>query len=182
MTILFESPIPVLFAGIVAAAVLAIVFFNTGRVVFLAAIAAVVALTLLGVAVEHFVVTEREAVEMALDGLAAAMEANDKDAAIAFLSPSATATRARAEWAFAMFEIQQANVSNLEIEINNLTSPPSATARFHGFIQVRDRRGDLRGGENFYFTLNYRKEGGRWLLVSHKEQIARLGSAPTGQD
>jgi len=176
MTTLIETPIPVLLIGAIAVAILAIVFFNTGRAKFLLAIGVVVAITLLGLGVEYFIVTEREAVETALFGLADAMEANDKNAAVAYLSPSAAETRRQAEWAFTRFEVVHANVSDLEIEVNNLTSPPSAQARFQGFIQVKDRKGELPyGSQLFDFVLDYRKENGRWLLTKHTYQFGKLG-------
>ncbi|HLA86089.1 MAG TPA: hypothetical protein VJL29_14980 [Thermoguttaceae bacterium] len=178
MTLLLESPIPVLFVGVVIVAILGVVFFQTGRAVALLAAGGVVLITLLGLGVEHYVVTEREAVETALYDLADAMEANDKNAAIACLSSSAGETRARAEWAFSRFHVLRANVSNLEIDVNELTSPPSAEARFDGFVQVRDRQGNMQGAENFYFVLSYRKEGGRWLVTSHTAEVAGFGVRP----
>ena len=180
MITLVESPIPVLLAGLIAVAILAVLFFNTGRGLFLAIIAGVVVLVLAGLAVERFVVTEREEVETALYGLAGAMEANDKNAAVALLSPSAAETRARAEWAFARFEIKQANISNLEIEINNLTSPPSATAQFDGFIQVHDRKETIPyNAQNFYFTVHFEKEDDRWLITGHEERIGGIRGRST---
>ncbi|MBN1589661.1 MAG: hypothetical protein JW888_09110 [Pirellulales bacterium] len=183
MVTLVESPVPILFAGIVAVAILGIVFFNTGRAVFLLAMAGAVALTLAGLGIEYLVVTDREEVETALDALANAMEANDCDAAVACLSPSATETRARARWAFARFRVDEANVSDLKIEVNNLTSPPSAEARFKGLIKVHDRKGEAPyGSALFDFTLDYRKEGDRWLVTGHTEKMANLGGKPKDYD
>jgi hypothetical protein len=179
VTTLIESPVPVLLAGIVAAAILAILFFNSGRGRYLLFIGGVVLLTIAGLAIEHFVVTEREEVESSLYGLADAMEANNKNAAVGFISPSAAAIKTQADLAFARFEVLQASISNLEITINDLTSPPSAEARFNSLIRVRDRKGEMPyGGEPFYFIVKFRKESDRWLITDHKEKISSLSGPP----
>ncbi|HBO45584.1 MAG TPA: hypothetical protein DD670_16975 [Planctomycetaceae bacterium] len=177
MVALLESPMPVLFAGVIAVAILAVAFVNTQRAVFLLAIVGAVLLTLLGLAIEHLVVTPREEVEAELDALAAAMVANDAPAVLGHMSPSVDSrTRARAEWALARFTIQEAKVSNLTIEVNDLTSPPSAKARFKGFIRVADTQGLIPGGQALLnFTVDYRREGDRWLIVGHTESAANLG-------
>ena len=178
MTWLIESPMPYLILGIIAVAILAIAFFNTGRAVFLLALGGAVLLTVAGVFIERAIVTEREEVESALYAMADAMEANDCNAALALLSPSNVHTRQRAQWAFSRFEVKKANISNLEIVVNKLTSPPSAKATFKGFIQVHDKKGDFSGSQLINFTIDYRKENGRWLLTGHKEEIGGLGTKP----
>jgi len=133
-------------------------------------------LTLLGLGIEYRVVTDREQVEAALYGLADAMEANDKDAALAYLSPSAIETRRRAHEAFALYTIEEAKVSHLKIEVNDLTSPPSAKARFKGLIRGRDRKGQIPYRSAVIdLTIDYRKEGDRWLITGHQEKWANLG-------
>jgi hypothetical protein len=170
MTSLVETPVPAIIAGVVAVAILAVAFFQTGRGVFLVAIGGAVLLTLAAVGVEYVVVTDREEVEAALYGLDDAILANDKNAVIGYLSPSAVGTRNRANDAFARFEVTRATITDLEITVNNLTSPPSAKAEFRGLIGVHDRQGML--STDMYpvrFTINYRKEQGRWLITGHTE-------------
>ncbi len=77
MTLLFENPLRIIFIGIVIEAVLGIVLLRTGRGALLWAMLGVLALTLAGVVVERLVVTEKERVEMTLDGITSALEAND---------------------------------------------------------------------------------------------------------
>ncbi|NLE37908.1 MAG: hypothetical protein GX621_07775 [Pirellulaceae bacterium] len=124
--------------------------------------------------------TPREQVEAELDALAAAIAANDADAVRGHLSPAADRrTRDRAEWALANFTFSEAKVSRLEIEVNELTSPPSAKARFTGRIRASDRSGlisDAPGVRDF--TVDFRREGDRWLIVSHTESATNLGGSP----
>ncbi len=177
MTTLIENPVPILFTGIVTVAILAVLFFNTQRGVFLLAIGGVVLLTLLGLGVEHLIVTDREQVEAALYGLADAMEANDAKAVLNHLSPSVNPqTRSRADEALARYTIKETAVSNLRIDVNNLTSPPSARARFRGRIRASDRKGELPYESALLdITIDYHKEGDRWLITGHQEKWANLG-------
>jgi hypothetical protein len=176
MTSLVETPVPAIIAGVVAVAILAVAFFQTGRGLFLVAIGGAVLLTLVAVGVEYVVVTDREEVEAALYGLADAMVANNKDAAVACLSPSARQTRSRADWAFARFKVTRATISDLEITVNKLTSPPSAKAEFLGLIGVHDRQGEFSTDLHpIRFTVEYRKEHGRWLITGHAENGAETG-------
>ena len=90
MTLLFENPLRIIFIGIVIEAVLGIVLLRTGRGAMLWAMLGVLALTLAGVAVERLVVTEKERVEMTLDGITSALEANDLTRVLSYIAPDAT--------------------------------------------------------------------------------------------
>lgn len=184
MGVLVENPMPVVFCGIVVEAILGAIFLNNRRVIMLAAMAGVLVLVLVGVAVEWMIVTPREEVETTLDGLAAALEANDRTATLGYLSPSATQTRGRAQWALDRFDVGKAKVSSLKIVINELTNPPSARASFNGSLGLKDRRGEYP--PNTYtigFTVEFRKEGDCWLLVNHTESMPGLiGPRPVHDD
>jgi hypothetical protein len=171
MTILFENPWWIIFAGVVIEAVLGIVLFRTGRGILLWAMLGVLALTLLGVLIERLVVTDRERVEMTLDGITAALEANDLNRVLSYVSPDATQTRRRAAWALGIIEVQSARFYGLEITINRLTSPPTAKASFLGHIAYRDRKGEFP--YNNYasrFVVDLRKQGEVWIVTGHVEQ------------
>jgi len=171
MTILFENPLRIIFIGIVIEAVLGIVLFRTGRGALLWAMLGVLALTLLGVAVERLVVTEKERVEMTLDGITSALEANDLKRVLSFIAPGAVATRSRAAWAMGRIEVQSARFYRLEIIINRLTSPMTAKAAFFGYISYRDRQGE--SPYNNYgsrFVVDLRKQGDVWVVTGHVEE------------
>ncbi|MBN2023247.1 MAG: hypothetical protein JW809_10700 [Pirellulales bacterium] len=180
--ILLESPIPILFAGLVAIVALGAAFLGSRRVVFLAGIGAALAVVLLGVLVERLVVTEREEVENTLQDLAEALSADnaDLDAKIArvlgFLAPSAVQTRAHAEWALQRYTVKTATVTNLKVTINHLTSPPSAECEFKGLITVADRTGLIPERPHpVHFTAKFRRHGDRWLLMEHTEELTGYG-------
>ncbi|MCX7428608.1 MAG: hypothetical protein NTW96_23655 [Planctomycetia bacterium] len=177
MTYLLESPMPVLFCGLVVEAILATVFFNNRRVVFLLPMIGVALLMLLGVVIERIVVTPREAVEATIDNLADALEANDVQRALGCISPTATHTRSRAEWGLDRFRVSKTRIANLKITINELTSPPTATAAFQGFITIAsDRKGDIPPGTyGVAFTAEFEKQGDRWLIAEHTEDTPNIG-------
>lgn len=170
MTVLLEDPLPYVFFGIIAEAVLAVVLLRTGRGVALLGMVAVALVVLLGIGVEWAVVTEREEVEAAIDGVAAALEANDLQGVLGFVDPKAIGTRQRAEWALGRVEVLEANARNLQVTINRFTSPPTATAEFNGIIRVRDRKGQFPY-ENYTakFTVELRRHADRWLITEHVE-------------
>ena len=148
MTVLFENPWYFIFAGVIIEAVLGILLFRTGRGALLWAMIAVLALTLLGVVVERLVVTERERVQMTLDGITSALEANDLNRVLSFVAPEAAHTRQRATWALGYFEVLSASMYKVQISINKLTTPPTAKVLFLGHLNFRDRHGYKREKED----------------------------------
>ena len=171
MTALVEDPKLVVFAGILALALLASILPRTQRYgrVFLA-MAGVLLVTVAGVVVERLVVTEKEQIEATLDSIVLALEHNDLDGLLEFVSPSAVRTRKRATWALERILVTDTGIRNLEIVPNHLTSPPSAEARFDGVIRYRMRVAGF--GREFYaarFVVELRLEDDRWVVTDHVE-------------
>lgn len=175
MTLLFENPYVILIGGLLLVALFVVLLVQSGRGEFLYAALGVAGLCLLLLAVEWFVVTEREEVEQTLDSLAAALETNQVPQVLEFLAPDAPRIRSDAEQRLPAVEVQDANIgSDLTIVINELTSPPSAQATFTGRIHVKDKTGTFPY-ENFVrrFTVQLRKENGRWLLYDYEENTPK---------
>jgi hypothetical protein len=166
--IFLESPWPILGIGIAIVAVLGILLLQTGRSKFLWGIVGTVIFVLIGLAVEHFVVTERELVEHTIDSGVAAVRANDLQAMLACISPSATKPQADARLIHSMFVVTKANISDLEVTINRLTSPPSAKATFLAVCTVRGRSGEeLGGGTLCHVTVTLHREDDHWLVSDY---------------
>ncbi len=191
MTILFETPVPVLLAGLLATAVLAVLHLNTRRRELLIGMAAVVALTAGGVALERWVKTDREQISDLLDQLAAALRADGLEAntpqlvipaVYECISPTAERTRLLAKTNLMLVEILGAKHSNLRVEVNRLTSPPTAEARFDALVTGRGR-GYLADmvTERMYpieFVVVMRQEDGRWLIGDDlRWQLKTFGDA-----
>ena len=170
MTTLIESPWPAIFFGIIALAILAVILVQTRRGVVLLAMIGVLALTLAGVGLEWLVVTERERVEDTLYGAAAAIEANDLDRLMPYISPSAPYTPRRARTVMRQYKFTEARINNVQIEINELTSPPSAKAEMIGIFSVIDTLNELPyTSGRIGLTIELRLENGRWLITGHRE-------------
>jgi hypothetical protein len=180
MTILFENPWWIIFIGIVLEAVLGIILFRTGRGVLLWAMLAVFVLMLSGVLVERLVVTERERVEMTLDGIVSALEANDLNRLYTYVARDAVKTRGRAAWAMGRIEVQTARIYKLEITVNRLTNPPTAKAAFFGHIAYRDRQGEIPySNYGSRFIVDLRKDGDIWVVTGHVEEQEAEGTRRT---
>lgn len=181
MTVFLESPMPILFFGIIAEAVLVACVFHTRRGVLLWPMAAVVLILLGGLALEQYVVTEREQVEATIDGAAAALSDNDLPRVLRYLSNEAEHTRSRAEWAMARVDFTSVTIHGLEITVNSLTSPPTAEARFNGVAYYRDRRGEFPY-EHYAarFIVQLQWENDQWRITDHVEHSPRglWGSDP----
>jgi hypothetical protein len=172
MTMFLENPMPVIFVGILLEAALATIFVSSRNRSILLAMAAVLVLVFAGVALERWVVTDVERVEAALDGTAAALEANDLNQILTqCVSPRATRTQAHARQALGLVEITSTKMNNLSITINPLTSPPTATAEFRGVFHFEPKTAYIT--QRFYtsdFVVELRLESDRWLITDHIEQ------------
>jgi hypothetical protein len=166
MAFLVESPWPVLLTGIVLEAVLGVLLLQTGRGKLLWAMIAVGVLTVVGFVVERMVVTDREAVETTLDKAASAVESKNTDKLLECISPSNKEMREQARWVMERFEVDSVWIHNLEITVNNLTSPPTAKAKFTATGQGTDRKGELpTHAYSDTVTVELRREGDRWLVT-----------------
>jgi hypothetical protein len=173
MTTLVEDPMPLIFLGIVGEAVLGIILLKTGRGALLWAMAALLGIVLAGIALEGFVVTEREEVEATLEGVAAALQANNRTRLLntqQYLTNSAGDSREQIRWALDRVTFSRVRITDLEITINRLTNPPTARARVEGIARFKDRRGEFPY-ESYPINdliVNLRLESGRWLITGHE--------------
>ncbi len=170
MTELVESPWPAVLFGIIAMAILGVALVRTGRGVLLWAMLGVLLVTLGGVALERLVVTDREQVEESLYAAASAIEHNDVDGLFRYISASAPFTPGRARDVLRMYRFTEARITSVKVEINRLTSPPTATATMIGAFTVDDVSGQFtHASGRIGLTVELRLENGRWMITGHKE-------------
>lgn len=174
MNWLIESPWPSLMLGAALEVVLGLALVRTGRGIFLAPMALVLALTGGMLVVERLVVTETEEVEDTLATIAAALEANDVPRVMASVAANCP-RRGEIERTLPRFEIHEAHVGgDLEVRLNRLTSPPSATTFFTGRISALDKRGEVPYEHMLRkFKVTLRKEGDRWLVSDYSDSDPR---------
>jgi hypothetical protein len=166
MTTLVENPLPIIFLGIAAEAMLAIAFLNTRQAVFGWVMLGVLIVVLAGVGLELWIVTDVERVEETLYGAAEALEANDLQRVNQYILPSANRTRTRAELGLEAVELVSVKISSLKIKVDRSATPPTAEAEFTGAARFEPRRRDI-----YYknwaakFTVVLQLEGDRWLVT-----------------
>jgi hypothetical protein len=169
MTTLVENPVPVIVVAIFAEAVLAVMLVKSGRGVLLGAMAGVLVVALGLVGLERLVVTDRERIEATLDGCAAALQDNDLDGLLGYISPSDTASRTEAARALRLIEFSKVTLGDPEITINRLTSPHTAHVVLRAYAAGRLRSGEFEGTMRpIRFEVELRQEGDRWLVTGHK--------------
>ncbi len=179
MTWFVESPWPSLMLGVVLEVILAIALVRTARGAIVGLMIVVFALTVGMVIVERVVVTETEEVEDALDHVAAALVANDSQAVLACFSPHCPRL-AELRSILSRVTVRVAKIGgDLEVRLNHLTQPPSATCYFTGRVEAKDSRGEIPYEHLVRkFKVTLRKEGGRWLIADYSEAELRGRRSP----
>lgn len=166
MAMFVESPWPILVIGIAVEAVLAMMLLRTGQGRLLVAMIVAALLLLLGLVVERFVVTDREAIANTLDTAAAAVEKNNLDGLLKCISSKKTEKTVKdAHYVMGLCEFEKARICELEITINRLTSPPTAKAKFRAIGQVNARNAEISHmGFARWVNATMCKEGDCWLI------------------
>lgn len=140
MSVLLETPVPILVLGVLAGAVVGWLYITLGPKEYLFGLAGVAAVVLLGVLVEWLVVTEREQIEAVLDAGAAAVQANDVARVESLLSEQGMArVRPKIRRYAALIEFEQVHIRNIQIEINDLVDPPTAYVTLDATAHFRHR-------------------------------------------
>lgn len=170
MTVFLESPLPILFIGLFVEGLLGVALVHTRRGRLIAPMVIVALLVFGGVLLERLVVTEREQVEMTLDGAVEALNRNDLPAVLDYFTPQATQSRARARWAMERVEFTRVSIHALDIKIHRLTSPPTAEVRLNGVAYYRDRKGEFPY-EHYAarFIVHLEQRDGQWRVTDHVE-------------
>jgi hypothetical protein len=167
---ILESPLPAIAFGIFVEAILAVVFLNTRHKAVLVAMAVVLLISIGGVALEKWWVTDREEIEATLDALADALEANDLELVRSLIAPDAEQARTLAAVNMALVTIKSAKVRNLEVQINRLASPPTAETRFLGNFDCEGKAvmGNMMVVPDSRYLLDFEADfhliDGRWLV------------------
>ena len=167
MSWLVEDSTLVVIAAAVFALGFLVAFLKTGRGLYLVWLGAVALIALILVLVERYVVTDRELIENTLFGAAAALEANDVEAALEYLSPTTQPLHFEVRRRMELLKIEEARIADLRIKFSPLELPPKAIATFLGILKFQasgipyDRL--LRR-----VTVKLVKDGDRWLVESYE--------------
>lgn len=166
---LFDDPTPLIIVGLIVEAILAIILVRSGRAMTILPMIGVLVLMVAVIAVEHFVVTEREEVSDTLDALAVALEANDTNAVANMIDPAQTSMRSRATGAMGLVTITESKIRGLKVTVNELTTPHTATADFVGHIAFRNPKMDIPYETVVRrFVIDMKRQGDRWIMTDYQ--------------
>ena len=149
---------------------LTLVFFMTRRTSeSLGAFAAAVAATIGLLAIEWFVQTDREQVASAVHGIYAAIDRNDVDGVLAYVSPTATDIRSDVQTLMPMVKVESAGSGrNVEVTLNESASPMTATSTSRAYLNgTHVQSGHPVPYINQRVDLEWTKDGDHWLLTGY---------------
>jgi len=123
-------------------------------------------LTVAGVAVERFVVTDMEQVENVIEAGRVAVEANNPAAALALVTPESREIRDRVREGFAQVVFTEVKVRALTVKLNRAARPMTAEVSFTVLATFDARHGNSPY-RNYVATVNakLRRQGDRWLVT-----------------
>ena len=98
-------------------------------------VGATVAVLAIGLALYYFVDTDRKSIHRMLTGLAATIERDNLDGILEhYVAQRATQTRGLARANMAVVRVTSARFRDLKVDVNHLTSPPTALVSFTATI------------------------------------------------
>jgi hypothetical protein len=172
MNWLGENSLAIWLLGAVALTMAVVVYFQTRTNGALLGVVAVVAVTALLLLMSWLIVTPREAVERTLYALAATVEDNDVRGALSYLAPSANSQlRKDVETLMPLVRIERARIiGSPEIEVASGPNPTTAVVKCQGTIVAVNKQNGLQGGAIDHLTINWVRQGDRWLIESYSSQ------------
>jgi len=175
MAWIFEQPVFILVIGLSTVVILGWLWLQTGRKIFVIAVAAAAVLTTLGMLVERNVRTDREQIEATLHEIARAVERNDLQAVLDRVDPQAARIRQVASAELPRYEFEAVKIKpNLKITVRD-DDPLAAEAEFN--VVVIASGGGLAKQQRVprFVVVEFRKVDDRWLAVSYRHSDPRDG-------
>lgn len=161
MSWFIEDPSPLLYLTIVVQLVLLAALIHTRRVLVIGIMAAVLALLGGVYLIDYLVVTDREEVEAALDEIIVAVADNDQARVLKAIAPDASKLQGQATALMKIVKVESIGiVSGPQIVVNQLMSPPSATAEFS--VMVRGKYGNFPGQQLVEVELQFDRIDDEW--------------------
>jgi hypothetical protein len=166
MTFFIENGLAIAVIGGLATT-LALVIFTARRTgASLAGLGAALAATLVLLAIEWFVQSDREKIVAAAEQAYAAVEANDANGVLAVIDPAATAMRSDVQTLMPLMKVEKARpLGTAEIVINEAANPPTAVSSSRAYLDgVHVQSGARVAYFNQQVDLHWVKKGDEWLL------------------
>lgn len=175
MTWLCEHPLIILLTGLTVATVVAAILLQKGQGIAILGTLGVLLVTGGLLVVERLVVTEREEVEQTIYGVARELQANEIEAALSHFAPQAAGLEREATNRLRGVTVDRAKISGLEVQINRLTAPPTAVAKFTGSLHAQ-YQGQPVLDYVARFTVDLVHDPDGWLIQGY--ETSRWPTAP----
>lgn len=151
---------------------LTLVFFMARRTGgSLSALAAAVAATIVLLAIERFVQTDREQVASAVHNIYAAVDQNDVDGVLALIdtTPSEVQLRDQVKALMPMVKVESAGSGrNVEVTLNESATPMTATTSSRAFLNgTHVQTGHPVPYVNQRVDMEWAKNGDQWLMKGY---------------
>jgi hypothetical protein len=174
MTWILEDPLPTIILGVLLEIGLVALLLLTGQRQALYGMAAVIVLAGLGLLVERWVVTDREAIEELFERGAQAVNAHDIPTVIAMIDPGDARLQATVRRALDQMPIKHVKITHLAIEVDSRSQPPTATAEVVVFADLDNRKGNVSHDHAVQPAhVDLRKQGQQWFVAHVEAREAR---------
>ncbi len=169
---LTENAFHPMMIGLLSAISFGIAWYFYGKRVLLFITLLIIALTIGIVVTEQMIVTDREQLTSDIFDVAEALERDDVDGVLAFISESNPALRQEVKDRMPLIEFEFVGISSLkEPEIDLESKPPVAKLKFVTRVDanaMRDPRFSAQGSGVSSVTLNYQKDNdGNWRITNY---------------
>jgi hypothetical protein len=171
METLLENPLPAILIGGPTALLLAAIWLKTGSRWLLGLLLGVLAITLLLVLVEKFVVTDREQITATLYRIAELVEQNDFDAAVEYAHSDSELVRGEALAELANYEFSLVDIKhNLEIQVFPDETVPRAEADFNVVVVVSKKNSVFTDQRvpRFVEVTFHQEDDGAWRVAGYR--------------
>ena len=166
-----ENAVAIWVTGAVFLTLAVVIYSQLRTTAALVAILVVVLVTAALLVAEHLIITPREAVAQTLNELAAAIEADDVPAVLAFIAPGAKSVRDDAESLMPLVTVEKARiVSTPQIDVDESAQPATATVRCQGLVDVTIKQNGMKGPYLDRVEIRFVRVGDRWLIESYKPE------------
>lgn len=168
MTWLVEDPWRVLLVCLAIGVVVQIICSQISQHAMLMGFLGMVVFTAAMLAVEYFVVTDRESVENAVHGAAAAMAAGDFAEVEPYLVRRVTLVHRQAESWLHSYRVRKVRCTDLKISINRHTIPPTAHVELWAHVELEPGAafGSMTGPFHPYVSLDMEWEDNYWRIAA----------------
>lgn len=175
MTWLAEHSLPIWIFGLLLVFLAWVTYLNLRTTKSLLLIPAAVALLAAMLLAEWLIETPGEAVRRRLYEMADAIEADDLQTTLTYISTSAGEVRAEAESLMPQVQVETANVVEVPtIDVNMAAQPPRATVQVHAFVNVTEHRNGMKQGVMDWLQVVFVLEDGRWVVQEYEARNKQI--------